>query len=526
MQRALGIGLVALAGSGCTTEGGEVTRGFIRVSIVEIDGLAPPTADAPLPANLGNVEERWSFTAEVIGQDGERDTSFDGVARVSMVPGSVNLVEGDGADGRNIRFSAGQAEGVAVATAMFGPARLWIQDIGYRPADPGEVPACSNGKDDDDDIVNDFPNDPGCAFADDTSEEDGSLITGVSPVVHYSLPTIADVQGRSSATPFPSVAVEIASRSPASLVVTRVSSDGFYVTDLNNPVDMNDEPIGYNHLYAFNFNVPAGMRVCNRVSALSGTASEFFGFTEISFPSYEIGTVSNPGGKSCTMDRDPEHDDADPEDKGCAPGDFCERLGFETVGVCQPCLVPEPVELTNDIIISDVEMEKLESGLVTVTQVRISPFFGPNVPDRLPDGTFGFSSNASNCDVNGDGRIDFFEETEALCANQCSANVECSEWLGFASRGNYKVAKGSVSLQINTGTAQGFDPVKHKGRDLARVTGTLRNFSGGNLNWTVETRCSEDLVCGFDEVCQTMPVPANTACIRPATEDDNDAGTN
>ncbi len=503
-----GVVCLVLGASGCTTQGGVESLGYIRVTVLAVDGGEVPTSDAPLPPNLGNVDERWDFTAEVIGPDGEVNTNFDGVARVSLEPGAVRLLEGDGAIGRNLRFSGGRAEGVAVTTAMFGPTRLWVQDIGYTPAAVGETPACSNGKDDDGDVLVDFPNDPGCAFADDDDEENGSLVVGVSQVVHYALPTIADVQGRGSETPYPRVAVDVAARSPADLVVVRVSSDGFYVTDLN------DQDSGYNHIYAFNFNPPPGMRVCNRLTALSGTAVEFFGFTEITFPSYEVGLVDSKATKSCARDRD------------CNEGEFCERLGFSTTGVCQACRVPEPVLLENDILISNVEMEKLESGLVRVEQVRIAPNLGPNLPDQVGEGMFVFSSNASNCDINNDGTVDFFDDIEAACANQCSASPECSEWLGYESRGNYKVARGSVMLQVNTGTAQGFDPVKHRGRTLAAVTGTLRNFSGGRLNWTVETRCAEDLVCGFDDICQSAPLPSSAACITPANEDDNDAATN
>ena len=114
--------------------------GFIRVTISDIDGNPPPTSGAPLPPNLGNVDERWTFIAEVIGPDGEIDADFNGVARVSVVPGTVQLIEGDSALGRNIQFANGRAEGVAVTTAMFGPTRLWVQDIGYRPAAPGRGP--------------------------------------------------------------------------------------------------------------------------------------------------------------------------------------------------------------------------------------------------------------------------------------------------------------------------------------------------------------------------------------------------
>lgn len=80
-------------------------------------------------------------------------------------------------------------------------------------------------------------------------------------------------------------------------------------------------------------------------------------------------------------------------------------------------------------------------------------------------------------------------------------------------------------IQINTGTASDFDPVSHKGETLTAVTGTLRNFSGGSLNWTIETRCPDDLFCSTTG-CATDDLPATKACIRPRTQDDPDQGTN
>ena len=517
--------------SACTVAGGVENQGTFRVTITAVDGAPLPTADSPLPANTGETLERWSFVAEVHDASGALDASFEGMARVDLVPGSIEGLEGATAVGRNIRFVGGRAEGVALVTAMFGPTRLWVEDVGYVPAAPGETPACSNGIDDDGDVVNDFPNDPGCAFADDMTEESGTLLTGVSQPVQYALPTIAEVQGMGSTSPYENVAVEIEAHLPAELIVTRVSSSGFFVTDLGGTAT------GYNHLYAFNFNTPPGMRVCHRLSFLSGTASEFFGFTEVSFPSWEVGHVTTGATVRCQRDKD------------CVPGEFCERLTeYAAEGLCQPCIVPQPPLLQNTTLTNSVEMEKLESGLVRMAQVVITPNFGPERPTDLGGGNFAFGPSASNCDLNGDGTIDYFDDDENACSNQCADDPECSEWLGFASRGNYKVHKSAAMIQVNTGTAQGFNPVEHKGEQIAYVTGTLRNFSGGSLNWTIETRCSEDLVCNFDEVCaplqgcegacSTDPDPqtclaacnpaldAARSCITPATESDNEAGTN
>jgi hypothetical protein len=261
------------------------------------------------------------------------------------------------------------------------------------------------------------------------------------------------------------------------VIVTRVSSDGFYVTDLS------EQALGYNSIFAFNFNTPARMRVCDRVSYLAGTVSEFFGFTELSFPSYRLIYPHQ--------------------------GDFCE--------------VPEPTVLSGAMINNPEAMEKVESGLVRIQNYLISKNFGPKPAVGnifLPDQT--------NCDLNGDGQVDFSSLAEASCGNECSKDAECSEWTGFSARGNFKARSeaGGGVIQLNLGTVPLFDPVAHKGQKLKAVTGTLRNFSGGSLNWTVETRCPDDLVCDISDACAKDEVPSAEACVRLRSIDDNDQGTN
>jgi hypothetical protein len=268
--------------------------------------------------------------------------------------------------------------------------------------------------------------------------------------------------------------------------------------------------------------------VCDRLTSLSGTVSEFFGFTEISFPSYEIGLWdgTRPQGQ-CTF-----HD----EDQTCAPDEYCRR------GTCQPCMVPEPQVLEAAILNSDSELEKLESGLVRIEQFRIPNKFGPGiaaVTSDAPPYTFDFMPNgvpSSNCDLNQDGVLNFFDPREGACSNACALDADCTDWIGFASRGNYKVSRGNSDscafgspagaqcIMANTSTAGNFTPLASRGRSLPWLVGTLRHFSGGSLNWTVETRCEDDLCAIAD--CATTTVPASQACKTPPTEDDNDAATN
>jgi hypothetical protein len=446
------------------------------VTISKVDGKDPPAIDAPLPANRGDHPEKWDFEIEARGPDGKL-FPFNGYVRLSTKPGTVLTVTGDAGVGRNVLIKGGKATGTAEVTAVYGSTRLWVEDIGYTPAPPGKTPACANGKNDDpaEDQLVDFPADPGCAYADDDTEEDGTHAAGVSPPVHYELPKLSDIQGQASTTPYPYESIQVYTDAPQRLIVTRVASDGFYVTDIA------DEKTGYNHIFAFNFSTPAGMRVCDQVTYLAGTVNEFFGYTELSFPSF--------------------------------------KLNYPIAGK-DKCEVPEPAEITDMVLNSPIEMEKIESGLVRISGYSMPTKFGPGIVKGAP------SADASNCDLNGDGQVDFASETEGGCASVCEADPECSEWTTFSARSEVKVHKGGSLMQVDFSSASNFEPVAHKGLLLDAVTGTLRNFSGGTLNWTVQTRCSDDVACGVAGACVPKALSSQQACVTLRTVDDNDQGTN
>src|SRR6185295_6650526 len=145
---------------------------------------------------------------------------------------------------------------------------------------------------------------------------------------------ISDVRGDGAATPYPFEAVEVNTAAPEHVVVTRVASDGFYVTDILGSEMLN----GYNSVFAFNFSTPPGMRVCDRVTLLSGTANDFFGFTELSFPSYQ--------------------------------------LTFPIAGT-DSCEVPDPTVIEPATISDPVAMQKLQSSLVRLAGYHIASNFGP-----------------------------------------------------------------------------------------------------------------------------------------------------
>ncbi len=476
------------------------TQSF-RIDVTSVNGIDPPTVDAPLPANTGKTEETWQVSIEAVGTDGKPE-SFDGYVRLSVQPGAVVSVVNDATGeniGKNLKLQGGKATATITVTAVYGETRLWVEDLGYVPTPAGKTPGCANGKNDDeeDDALVDFPNDPGCAFADDDTETAGQFAAGTSPPVHYALPSVMDVQGNGSTTPFPYESMQVNAAGKHELIVTRIAKDGFYVTDLSG------QATGYNHLFAFNFSTPRGMRVCDRVTYLSGTVAEFFGFTELSFPSFDVQPLF-------------EGDEAN-------------------------CKVPEPVVLGRDQIEDAITMEKLESGLVRIEGFTIPAFFGPK-----PAINNVFAEDQSSCDLNGDGRVDFESDAEASCANECNDNKDCTEWTSYIARGNYKVWKEETPgvptlIQIQTDAAAELNPTAYRGQPLAAITGTMRNFSGGTLNWTVEARCVDDVICAYEgcaldptalaedpntTVLATAPIGPQQACVDLRTIGDNDEGTN
>jgi len=263
------------------------------------------------------------------------------------------------------------------------------------------------------------------------------------------------------------------------------------------------------------------MRTCDRLKTLGGTATEFFGLTQIGFPTWTL---------------------------------------EEWIPSQRPCLVPEPTRLVPDLLArlpaSAPDLLRLSASLVRVEtnpdgsqRVKIAPKFGPGdtplVREKIepppPAGEPQFrdvyraTPEASNCDFNKNGRIEFppFDEActkacasdskseqcvkcgaEAKCSTECAADAECAEWSNFATRGVFRLTVTDKDgraggVQADTSAAPEFDAFALKGKELRAFTGTLHYFSGGT-QFTVQARCSDDVIASLsdkpfvtDSVCAT-----------------------
>lgn len=529
-------GVVALAPS--CSDGFGTVRGQRRLT-VELQDREKVSGERlkPLPLSVGTPIP-FRVIIRAYRADGTLDTGFTGFVRLSAKPGAIEPLEGPDTEGRNVKLVQGESRAVDVRLAnAYGATYILADDLGYVPVDPlaQPPPKCSNGIDDDGDGRIDFPADEGCAFANDDTEEGASYAEGGSTPIFFALPRIADVRGLkceptcsgAGATPYPKEQVQIdtgyherADGPPQfafDVVVSRISSDGFYATDVSDP-----RAAGFTSIFSFNFNSPPRMRTCDRLKSFGGTANEFFGFTQISYPTWTL-EEWDPRLRPCLV----------PEAEQLKPAETSDN----------PTLLRKSGSIVFAVTTPQKEPGKDESRDF---RVLVTPKFGPGDTPKAAAG-YAPAPDATNCDFNKDGRIDFaLGAEEGICSNACDADPECTEYSNFQARRTFRLtlidatgAKGAV--QADASTSATFDPLALKGKLVRYFGGTLHFFSGGS-QFTIEARCSDDVVqnlegnpLGGDRVCTTDDeckayggdygcrelAGGQKACRTPATGTDN-----
>lgn len=473
----------------------------VRVELVDPNTAGGRFARLPLKFD-GPVPFVVNLAA--VKADGSIDEGFNGFLRVAAKPGNVQSLSGEGVSGRSVKLTNGVAQNITVRIEnAYGETYILAQDAGYEPVDPliDPPPKCANGIDDDGNGLVDFPADPGCAFANDDSETGGSYAEGASPTLFFQLPRIADVRGVNTSggtTAYPKQPIQIDTgfhvKEDGSqvfdfdTVVTRIAANGFYVSDVR-------DRRGFNNVFAFNFNAPPRMRVCDRMKSMGGTATEFFGLTQVSFPTWTL-EEWNPKLRPCGV----------PEPKVLDPTEIQDATGTVQISTL--------LALSASLVRAETR-DKLE--------VRITKNFGPEHPPENPSfkdnpgvPRYIIGENATNCDLNDDGRLTFEDPAEGACSTICTANSECTEYSNFQGRSTFRLVVTDgirvANIQANASTASEFRPLEHKGQKLRAFTGTLTYFSGGS-QFTIEARCVDDLVVELDK----QPLPSDKACVFPRT---------
>jgi hypothetical protein len=237
---------------------------------------------------LGTHEEPLAFSHEstgfridiaVLGYDDEVMADFDGEVSLRVKPGTVTTPHP-----ATVEIRSGVVSGVYVEVKKsFGPTRIWVED---------------------------------------TEREGASWATGVSPLLRFEDPTVAQTQAPTGDDLSALVDNHVEIRTEGrELIVTHVASDGFYVSD------MTDFPEPYGHTFAFSFSRPRDLEAGDKLSSLDGNVDEYLAFTELSFPSWLVESAGND--------------------------------------------LPEPITVTAEQICGGTaEMEKLESAYVRVENVQ------------------------------------------------------------------------------------------------------------------------------------------------------------
>jgi hypothetical protein len=459
---------------------------------------------APQAPLLVDVSQPTPFTVSIQAQlpDGSVDTSFNGYVNVSAQPGTV-----DDLSVRNVQLTNGVVDNLVVPiVGTFGEGHIWAIDLGYEPVAPNRQPPpeCSDGIDNNHNGLVDYPADPGCYAPIDDTEDLGTYAAGATETIYFALPRIALVRGYDpanngdgNATAFPEQQISIdtgwrgGTSYAFSTVVIGLTSAGFYVQDLQNDVP---NPTGYGGLYAYNFATPTNMRVCDRLQILSGTSADFYGFTELNYPAWQL-EYWNP--------------------------------------MTRPCLVPEPTTLGPPDLVNENRLWQLEATNIRTitagtTTVQVAAHFGPNnVP--LVNGSYVPNADSSNCDFDHSGKINYDDPGESACAAACVGSCseqptdsQCSEWSAYESENGFELivtdptkTPSQARIQADASAANLFDPVASRGQFIHSFTGLVSYFSGG-CQFTMSARCQDDIVASMS----AEPLAANVACVHPRTLSD------
>ncbi len=272
------VALTGLLASGCRTTVEPLT-GPKSIQVTFNEAAADPLGSDEEPLAFSHDTTGFTIDVAVLGYDDQVMSDLDGELAIQVKPGKVELPHP-----ATLQVTAGVATGVYVEVKKaYGRTRIWVSD---------------------------------------SEREDASWATGVSPVIRFEDPTVAQSQLPTGEDLSALVDNHVQIRAEGrELIVTHVSSDGFYVSDLT------EFPEDYGHTFAFSFSRPRDLVAGDKLSSLDGNVDEYLAFTELSFPSWLVESSGND--------------------------------------------LPEPINLTADQICGGkAELEKFESAYVRVEDVQ------------------------------------------------------------------------------------------------------------------------------------------------------------
>ncbi|MCC6806743.1 MAG: hypothetical protein IT381_04925 [Deltaproteobacteria bacterium] len=413
------------------------------------------TKEQPIPYATNAAPFRIDLRVTAIGWDGNPDPGFSGRLLIDARPGVVfpnefNVLDGVGTVSVQLSNS-------------YGETHIWLEDCGTRRVPMKKdctleerqayLPECLQG------------------FS------PGTLATGISPTIRFAQPSVTQVQVTSDNTTSPLISLQgdrcasladpryvditnltgqqlfnvpraqrmapvgnIINVSAGEMIITAIDNEGFYLSDIS-PEATNT---GFNSIFVFNFNYPEGLEVGDRLKSIQGVPAEFSGSTQLTNPFW----IRDPGGPY----------------KSKLPKPF----------YISPALYNANMGKSGANINTQLDLERLEGGIVCMDGLHVpSHSRVPYVPPR-PCGPGGDKRCAAgeicvgatdteegecfrvSCDLNKDGRIDRFGDTEEkACETACYENPDCFEGSSY---GNFQ-QWGAYITNITTTTKCGpMDP--------------------------------------------------------------------
>ena len=246
-------------------------------------------------------------------------------------------------------------------------------------------------------------------------------------------------------------------------------------------------------MFAYNYNTPYNLRVCDRLRSVGGIVGDFYGFTELNFPSWEL-----------YYDYPAECHDDDPD---CLRRPEPHELTEETCPIHSTPILP-------DMLGDRRFMETYESALVHI--------MGAQLPEEWV-----------NCDFNGNGDVAYNTNddqfapadevlvpegycnptdglcSEALCYEHCNER-RCAELTNYREFGQYPVTVGGARILVVTdANVPELDPVART-RDgnltIDRLGGVLREFAPLDDPWIIEPRCRQDIMIEGEDEYPDVPI--------------------
>jgi|GEM_PF-6854916 len=398
-----------------------VSHSAVQSFAVEFSMVPDNSESKPLPYARSSSPVRVKIKLKAVNWSQAPAEDFNGTVFVEARPGFVSPQE--------IKVVKGVAEASLTLWGNYGPTRLWIEDCGVMLAPTKKD--CSQEQ-----INNKQPECMG-------RYQMGTQAAGVSAHLFFSLPRIADVQDAvlgvengqeyidntrsamnitlpdrcvsisddrykdvsslplrarlsaefDSPTQLAPKTANLVTIKDGKLIVTAVTNEGFYVTD----IDPDPKKNSSNSLYVFNYSYPRGLAVGDRLLELRGSVTEFTGSTQLQNPYW----VRDPNGP-------------------------------------YPNLIPKPVKITPDFYKTHMKTlgrnNNIALGLENLEDTFVC-FDNLILPEQL-----------TNCDLNNNGRVDNRADPsspEKLCEDKCYQDPSCTEASAYAAYNQWSATVGT-----------------------------------------------------------------------------------